>query len=375
LTEDEKTENISLIFSTFTAMELPLPPGFSPRRILVAPLNWGLGHATRSADIVLRLRSQYPASEVILASDGVAATWLRQRFPELLLLELPSYGIRYSRKGSVLPAMVLSLPRMMKGVAAEHRMVQRIIRSYGIDLVISDSRFGLRSSRCTCVIITHQLALIPPGGNHTPLSAIANAVNRWLLRRFHHCWVPDDAQYPGMAGKLSHPDTMPRNVKYIGPLSRFHTMPTPTQPHEEGSDILCIVSGPEPQREIFLNTLMAQLHHLKVSTTIVAGTPGTPVNREVPPHVRLYPHLNDNDMLAAIRRAKMIVSRSGYSTIMDLRCTGGQALFVPTPGQTEQEYLATLCADQGIALVQSQGNINLKEAYRRITGMEMEEEM
>jgi uncharacterized protein (TIGR00661 family) len=353
-------------------MELPLPLDFSPRRILVAPLNWGLGHASRSADVVLRLRSQYPDAEIILASDGVAAAWLRHRFPELQVLDLPSYGIRYGRGRSVLPAMVLSAPRMIRAVVTEHRMVQRMIRSYGIDLVISDNRFGLWSRLCPCVIITHQLALMPPAGKHTPLTRLADAINRWFLRRYHHCWVPDDAAYPGMAGELSHPSTMPRKVHYIGPLSRFHRMTPDAHPGEEGSDILCIVSGPEPQREIFLNTLLDQLHLLPVNTTIVAGTPGTTVNRETPPHVRIYPHLDDKAMLAAIRAAKMIVSRSGYSTIMDLRCTGGKALFVPTPGQTEQEYLATLCHEQGSAIVQTQDSINLREAFSSITGMNPE---
>ena len=342
-------------------MDLLTSVGFVPKRVLIAPLNWGLGHASRSADVIMSIQASHPETEIVLASDDAAAKWLRLQFPTLKLYELPGYEVHYGKGKSVMPAMLLSAPRILRGIYREHRILQRLIPQEEIDLVISDCRFGLWSKLCTTVFITHQLELQPPGGKHSLASRIANYINRFFIKRFHHCWVPDLAEQPGLAGALSHPGTLPHNCRYIGPLSRFKWIGASTNQHlDEGLQLLCIVSGPEPQRAMFLQLLLEQLEHLPVPTTVVAGTPGTSTCKQAPPHVKLMPHLPDEALWHAIQHARLVISRPGYSTIMDLWYAGGKMAFVPTPGQTEQEYLALLLEQQGIAGYAEQADLNLK---------------
>ena len=359
MNENEKTEKPTHTFFTFDEMELPAL-SFEPKSIFVAPLNWGLGHATRSADVVLRLKKQYPEASIILGSDGVAACWLRQRFPELRLIELPGYRIRYPRNDAFMMAMLRSAPALLRAIIKEHHALRRIIREHSIDLVISDNRFGLWSRHCTTVIITHQLRLLPPKRRDTLLMSIVNRLNRWFISRHDRCWVPDFAEFPGLAGILSHPEKPYPNVDYIGPLSRFRWV-EPDFEIRQPPELLCIVSGPEPQREIFLNLLLEQLKEMETSAVVVAGTPGKSADTELPAHIKLYPNLPDEELLALMKTCRLVISRSGYSTIMDAYFAECRTAFVPTPGQSEQEYLAQLFRQRGLAICQSQSEMDIRE--------------
>lgn len=345
-------------------MELPQLT-FTPKSIFVAPLNWGLGHATRSADIIMRLMHKYPDAVIRLGSDGVAATWLRQRFPGLELIELPGYGIRYSRHDNLMLAMVKSAPRILRGVILEHRELKRLIRIFAIDLVISDNRFGLWSRKCTSVFVTHQLHLLAPRRIDILLMRVVNILNRCFINRFDRCWVPDYAESPGLAGVLSHPAKSWITAEYIGPLSRFRWVENRGM-IQKPADLLCIVSGPEPQRSIFLNLLLEQLRGMDIKTVIVAGIPGESIDAAgLPDHITLYPHLPDEELLALMKSCRLVVSRSGYSTIMDISIAGGKAAFIPTPGQSEQEYLAELYKQSGIAFSTSQERMNIAEMFQK----------
>jgi hypothetical protein len=342
-------------------MELPTL-SLIPERIFIAPLNWGLGHATRTADLLLTIMQRYPEATIKLGSDGAAAAWLRQRFPEFEVIELPGYHIRYPRGKALVARLVMAAPGILARILHERRALRKILKKYPADLLISDNRYGIYHPRCFSVFVTHQLEVQPPEGR--TLRGVfrwLNRLHRAYIQRFDQCWVPDYQDDPGLAGKLSHPQFVPSNVVYIGPLSRFRWINRASDPRPP-VELLCLISGPEPQRTMFLNQIARQLTELSVRTVILAGTPEKAVVDLGLDHVTCYPNLPDEKLLALIRSAQLIVSRSGYSTIMDLHIAQRRALFVPTPGQTEQEYLARWYAEKGWALVQQQDALDLKAA-------------
>jgi hypothetical protein len=358
LIEIKKTENLSASFFYFYTMELPALP-FRPQAVFITPLNWGLGHATRMADLVVRFQHFYPDTRIILGSDGVAYTWLQQQFPALPVVKLPGYHIRYSKGSSLVLPMALSAPRMVAGILMEHFALRRIIRAYGIDLIISDNRYGIRSRSCFSVFVTHQLALQPPNDRYGRLFRWVNRLQRYWINGFDRCWIPDLADGIGLAGALSHPEKPPANAAFIGPLSRFrHLKHVP--PPDNPPALLCLVSGPEPQRTQLLEKILEQLETIPLHTVIVAGTPGNRMSASALPHVKIYPHLTDHMLMPLIQSAQWIISRPGYSTLMDLHVTGcKKRLFVPTPGQTEQEYLATIHGKTDGVVIQKQQELDL----------------
>jgi hypothetical protein len=188
---------------------------------------------------------------------------------------------------------------------------------------------------------------------------VVNGINRWFISRFDRCWIPDYEKPPGLAGALSHPQRLPSNCTHIGPLSRFRGF-KPRDITGPVADLVCIVSGPEPQRTIFLEMLLVQLSRLNHSAIVFAGLPGDSTPRKPWPHVTIVPHPDDEQMFEAVRNARLVISRPGYSTIMDLWAIGHvNAAFVPTPGQTEQEYLAQHLASLGIAPYMPQHSFDL----------------
>lgn len=346
-------------------MELPEIP-LMPRNILVAPLSWGLGHATRSADLIDRLAVLYPDARILLASDGIALQWLALRYPGYQTVTLPGYPVRYPKGSALIMKMLALAPALLASVFREHSMLRHLIREYAIDLVISDNRFGLWNRRCFSVFLTHQLQLQPSGTWSLGLVWAANLLNRFFINRYNQCWVPDYETSPGLAGKLSHPPRIPSGVRYIGPLSRFRTM-RPVEGAEHPPDVLCVVSGPEPQRSIFLEMILHQLKDTPLKAVVVTGAPGETSAEECHGNLRIYSHLPDSQLFSYLRSARFILSRSGYSTLMDLHFTGGKAALVPTPGQTEQEYLAKLYEKQGIAPQMKQADLNIENLMRALS--------
>lgn len=320
-----------------------------PEKILVAPLNWGLGHATRCVAVIRALQEAFPEAEILLASDGTAGKWLTQRFPHLQYYEIPGYKVRYPASDRLVWKMARSAPRLSAAIRKEHQWLNSIIRQQHIDLVISDNRYGLWSRNCCSVLITHQLQLLPAGRASRPLMWLATRIIRRFIRRFDQCWVPDFAEYPGLAGILSHPPgRLPQNLRYVGPLSRFGILSQITPPSEV-PDVFCVISGPEPQRSILLSKVIQNLLTTAATAVVVAGTDDISAYRDLPFRITVYPDLPDHLMAGYLKFSIRVISRSGYSTIMDLHFTGGNPLFIPTPGQTEQEYLAKLHKQLGKA--------------------------
>lgn len=303
------------------------------RRVLIAPLEWGLGHATRCIPIIIRLLEQ--GCEVIVAGGGPGKQLLKTEFPGLTFLELEGYGIRYSTKKSWMPVkMLIQFPKIINSVYYEHRWLKKIVEQYSVDLVISDNRFGLSHQRVSCIYITHQLK-IKTGNRITDW--IAQRIHYWFINKYSECWVPDTGEKNNLAGELSHPSNMPRvPVKYTGPISRFEINAA-----EKKYDLTIILSGPEPQRTIFEEIIVADLKKYRGSVLLVRGLPGKK-NTEQYNHssFEVRDHLSSEELNLAILQSELIIARCGYSTVMDLVKLQKKAILVPTPGQTEQEYLA-----------------------------------
>lgn len=327
------------------------PPPTSGGRVLIGALDWGLGHAARSCELIRHYREA--GWTVHLAAAGAAGRLLRAEFPELAYAELPAYRVRYPGPNMYLN-IARQLPRLLRASYREHRWLRRFHRQTPLDLVISDSRFGLRHPAVPSVFLTHQTEPIL----HPWIAAGVLPVYRAILRRFSAIWVPDVAGLERLSGQLSREEHYP-HVSYIGPLSRFSAFAQGvTQPTVW--DTVTLLSGPEPQRTRLERELLPQLQRLPGRNLLIRGLPGAQPNA-LPATARLsiQPVSYGTELARQLASARLVICRSGYSTLMDLRALRKPALLIPTPGQTEQQYLAHRAARQGWAQVQEQGQLDL----------------
>lgn len=340
-------------------------------KVLLAPLDWGLGHATRSLTLAHALEAS--GHEVCIASCGGALNLLRQALPGRAYWELPDYRIDYpkSSRGFAI-SLMRQAPKILAAIREEQAWVNKHAKQAGFDALISDGRYGIWHPDLPSIFVTHQLALLPP--EHIPLRnlvmTVAEALNRRNLRRFTEVWVPDLAQAPGLSGRLGHPHRIGPQVRYIGPLNRFaweaKEASTSAQSASTTLDWLAIVSGPEPQRTLFETELRRQLESLPGTRVLVQGLPALKslsVSTPTPNALTIWPHLPGELLLPLMHQAKAIVSRAGYTTIMELACLDIKpVLMVATPGQPEQEHLAEVLGAGGYVLTQKQEAINLAQA-------------
>lgn len=300
------------------------------KKILVAALNWGLGHATRCIPIINALHLN--GFEPVIASDGQALDLLKKEFPHSTHLELPSYSVQYSKKGKYLKwKMILDSPRIVRAIQKEKIITKKIIESYNIQGIISDSRLGVRSKKLKKnVFITHQLNVL--SGNTTYLSSY---LHQQYINKFGQCWVPDAQGEKNLSGVLGHLREKPENVTYIGPISRLEKRQIPEVYH-----YLVLLSGPEPQRSILESILLKELETAEVRILFVRGIISDESLNSPNTNIQIKNYLYGKSLQEAINCSKYIISRPGYTNLMDLAKLEKKAFFIPTPGQTEQEYLA-----------------------------------
>ncbi|MDP4291105.1 MAG: glycosyltransferase [Bacteroidota bacterium] len=329
------------------------------KRILVCPLNWGIGHASRCIPVINVLLDE--GNEVIIAADGRPLTLLQKEFPQLEAIVLKGYDPRYPGFGSMAWKMFLTMFPILIGIWKEHLRLKKIIRDYNIDAVISDNRFGLWTRKVPCVYITHQLMIKAPWQLKLT-EPFLHLFHRFFIYRYDRCWVPDFIDSENLSGHLSHLYHIPAHVEFIGPLSRFSAKKE--NPVQENF-ILAIVSGPEPQRTIFEDILKKQLTAYNQPAAIISGVPE--VDRvEQQDHLTIYPHLPTPELEQLIQKAAVVICRSGYSTIMDLSILKKKAIFIPTPGQTEQEYLAEYHFKKGNCLYFTQKQFDINKAMPQL---------
>lgn len=170
----------------------------SSKTILIAPLNWGLGHATRCIPIIKALQENNFTP--IIASDGIALELLKKEFPYIQTLQLPSYQIEYAKNGKNFKwKLIQSLPRMLEAIREEKKLVQKWVAKYEIDGIISDNRLGVFSSKIPSVFITHQLNVMT--GNTTWFTSKLHQI---IIKKYKQCWVPDVSGTPNLTGDLGH---------------------------------------------------------------------------------------------------------------------------------------------------------------------------
>jgi uncharacterized protein (TIGR00661 family) len=317
--------------------------------VLVAPLNWGLGHASRCIPIIRHLViNKIP---VLLASDGAALSMLRQEFPSLPYKTLPSYGTDYKTPYLALN-LARQLPTLMRAIREEHQLLMSWIKENNITAIISDNRFGLHCKALPTVFITHQVN-IPI---HIPgLHQLANRLNHRFINKFQQIWVPDYAGQPNLTGPMSHGTPLEHKITFLGPISRM-----PALPLRKKYDILIVLSGTEPQRTILEHKLLHQLAQTTFKTLLIQGKPGvTEFPLQCTPNLEILPYLKSSDLIERFSESELIISRSGYTTVMDLIASGKKALLIPTPGQREQEFLAKHFDNQGIFAGVAQSQLNL----------------
>jgi uncharacterized protein (TIGR00661 family) len=321
------------------------------QRVLVAPLDWGLGHATRCIPIIHALLLQ--KHEVILAADAAVATLLHTEFPTLEILPLKGYHIQYAKTSAGFPFQIVKqIPGILKTIQEENTWLDKIIQEKNIQLVISDNRYGLYSKKIPTVFITHQLNIITP---FRFLDRIIQKVHYRFINRFTVCWVPDSEGLNNLGGVLSHPVTLPAiPVNYIGLLSRCKKTILPIQ-----FQYCFMLSGPEPQRSILEEKIVQQISQLDSPIVIIRGLPNATNILAVPSNVTVYQHLLSEQLANTIAASEWVICRSGYTSLMELTAMQKKKILIPTPGQTEQEYLAKKLQQQNMGYQLIQSNLNL----------------
>lgn len=321
---------------------------FNKARILVAPLDWGLGHATRCVPVIRRLLA-LGATPIIGADKGPLAV-LQAEFPQLEHVVIPGVEVRYARGRAQGGVLARQFPRMLRSVGEEHAAFVKLKDRLQLDAVISDQRFGLHASGLSSVLITHQVFPFAPLGQR-----LVRRINARLMARFDALWIPDHAEAPGLAGELDH-GHLPPQARYIGPISRMDPAQAlaPARPVRT----VAVISGPEPQRTLLEGELLRALAQRPGPHVLVRGKPGDR-DTEVIGDITVLPHADAPTLTGLLLAAEHIISRTGYTTLMDLDALQRTALLVPTPGQPEQEYLGALHARTGRFVVQQQDRIDL----------------
>ncbi|NNL16404.1 MAG: glycosyltransferase, partial [Flavobacteriaceae bacterium] len=277
------------------------------KHILVAPLNWGLGHATRCIPIINAL-IEYDFIP-ILASDGMALDLLRIEFPELKAIELPSYNIRYSKKGKSLKVkLLIDSPRMLKAIKEEKKLVKKLVAENEIHGIISDNRYGVYNNTIPSVFITHQLNVL--SGN---TSWFSSKLHQQIIKKFDECWIPDVQHEPSLSGKLGHAKQNDLKLKYLGSLSRFNKADANIT-----NDLMVLLSGPEPQRTILEKKLLEDLNNFKGSIIFVQGVVENVQTKLKRGNMTIFNFMKSGQLEKTINSSHIILSRSGYTTIMDL---------------------------------------------------------
>ena len=317
----------------------------TPRRILISPLDWGLGHASRIIPLIDKHLEL--GDNVIIAGSGMSLNLLKKQFPQLKSVKIPSFTMRYSAGKSQVWAVAKAFPSLIYYSIKEHKALKRIVEEEKITFIISDNRFGLYHKSVPSAYITHQLMIKLPRG-WSFLEPMIAYFHRCIINKFTECWVPDfEKMSESLAGELSHPAKKPRNVKYIGTLSRFTS--SVSENYVGFAQLLtpnlalAILSGAEPQRTMLENELLMSLQEDQHENIIlVQGKVEAEQKVSKVGKVTVYNYMNTEELQEYILKADKIICRSGYSSIMDLHALGKlqNATPIPTPGQTEQEYLA-----------------------------------
>lgn len=337
-------------------------------KAIVCPLSWGLGHAARCIPIVEALLEN--RVEVVIAGNGASGKLLQNHFPELIFVQTPFHEIRLHKFIPAWLSIIMQLPLLIGDFFKERRFAQKIIKEHHIDIIISDNRYGLRSSMVTSILVTHQLHIMLPLFLK-PFEPLVALLVRALTSPFSQTWVPDFPGELNLSGALSHGWLVAgKNVVYVGPLSRFKAqLPPPTKIPEK---VVAIISGPDPRRTAIQQKLISEAEKEGIELNLIGGKPQCS-QVEVIGSTTLFPHLPDDKIHSELLSADLVIANAGYSTIMDLWALGCSAILIPFPGQTEQSYLARYHKKRGNHLEMQAKRICLKRGMDQLIQVQPKE--
>jgi predicted glycosyltransferase len=327
------------------------------KKVLIVPLNWGLGHATRLIPIIKILLNN--GADVYVAGSPAHLTLLSNEFENLKTIRLPYLTIKLNKSKYQFFNIISQIPVFLFQIFLEYRALAKVLINHPFDIVISDSCYGLWNRKVYSILITHQLNIKLPKVIRR-LEKPVNCFNRWLIGKYNICWVPDIKKDDGLAGELSHPVSIISNTVFIGLLSRFNHASNQINETTERqkNQILFLISGPETQRTIFETIIKTQIEYLKPEYTCIVVR-GLPLNQEKNLPYGWFNHVSGKELEILIQQSEFIICRPGYSTLMELAVLQKMAIVVPTPGQTEQEYLAKYLESKGLFYYQDQDKINI----------------
>ena len=329
-------------------------------KILICPLDWGIGHATRDVPVIRELLKQ--GAEVVIGADKRPLAFLKKEFPDLRFVKFPGYEVNYPENGSMVLKMAAAVPHILKEIKREHKYLDELIDEIEPDGVISDNRFGLWTKRVPTIFITHQIMIKAP----PILEPVLYRMNLSYIRKYDECWIPDTENGESFTGDLAHKYSLPENASFIGLLSRFadnsNIEDNYTQDKNYKSDILVMLSGPEPQRTVLENIIIKQAKNSEYSFVILKGKTEESVVLKNDGRIKLFSHIETIELKKYMQNTDLVITRAGYSTIMDLAALGIKAVLIPTPGQTEQEYIARRFHNNGVYYSVSHDEFNLEKS-------------
>jgi uncharacterized protein (TIGR00661 family) len=338
------------------------------KRVLVCPLDWGLGHASRCIPLINKLSEA--KFEVVIAADRAPLELLKKEFPDMEHLVFPGPEVKYPKRIGMALFMLFKAPKMIKWFKDERLLLESFISTYAIDAVISDNRYGVYSNKVPSIFITHQLFIQAPLGKRALKAFTASHA-----KNFTETWVPDFEGKENLSGDLSHGETDIPSVHFINPLSRFTGFSKSMENHQR--DLTIVLSGPEPTRTAFERIILEQIKNFRGSILLVRGLPETLQPLKISSNVEVRSFLSAKELEIEMANSKYIICRSGYSSIMDLAALGKNAVLVPTPGQTEQEYLADKLMKEGKFFCLSEAEFDLTialEECEKYSGIKLKQD-
>lgn len=325
-----------------------------PLKVLFAVAAWGLGHATR--DLVLIRELLDAGHEVTILSTERALQLLRGELGTRCgYLDLPDIPKPLGRKALYFYIkMSFSMPIVFWTFWREHQFVRHLNRNRHFDRIVSDTRYGIFLREIPSYYIVHSLRQIVPG-RPWHLERMVELVQRGLLAGARKILIPDQREN-GLAGDLCHNLTCfdGRELEYMGILSSVQRRRA-----DPDIDYFITVSGAEPQRSIFERLVLEQLHDLKGEVVVALGKPDVPRSVASDGRVEVHSFMDRKQQEEMMNRARLVVSRSGYTTMMELAELGKQALLIPTVGQSEQEYLGAYHEKLGTMHTVTQPHLSL----------------
>lgn len=301
----------------------------SKKNILIAPLPWGLGHATRCVPIIKKLINN--GHHIILASSGNALSFLQKEFPFLKTYDTYASEIKYAKNKRHIQVQLLKGSfKMLQNIKKEKKLTQKICRQEEIDFIISDNHLGIRHKNVQSVIISHQLNI-----NHNIAGWIANKVYRYFLNKYDQIWVPDSRGKLKISGKLSNWKKAENKTHFIGVCSDMKQEET-----LEKYQFCISLSGPEPQREILEKKLIEIFKNIGFKSIMIGGKIEAKQTHTQHNQLSYFNYMQLDELSEVMNASKYIVCRSGYSSLMDLAIIKKKGILIPTPQQPEQIYLA-----------------------------------